>query len=201
MTFSVLLVCTGNICRSPLGERLLQSRLPATAPITVSSVGTHAVLGMGIDAPSALALRDLGVESDGHAARPLTAAEIGDADVILTAESAHRSVVVRADPPAFRKTFTMREFGRLGAALPPLDVEPTPDQLRARVALIADQRGVVEVAVAGADEIGDPYGARAEVARQTAADIAAAVDAIVSALGLPLAPRDRGPDGARGGGV
>ena len=190
----MLFVCTGNICRSPLGARLLESRLDASAPIEVSSAGTRAVTGMSIDAPSALALRDLGVESDGHVARQLTAEDIDAADLILTAEAAHRSAILRADPLTFRKSFTMREFGRLGAALAPLDVKPTVEQLRARVVRVADQRGWVEAPAPGADEIGDPFGARLDVARQTAADIALAVDAIVSALGLqPAQPKSTSP--------
>jgi protein-tyrosine phosphatase len=186
--FTVLFVCTGNICRSPLGERLLSSRINTSAPIIVSSAGTHAMAGMGIDAPSAFALRGLGVESDGHVARQLTAEHVSGADLLLTAETAHRSAIVRASPLTFRKTFTMREFGRLGAALGPLDGPPTVAQLRARVVEVADQRGLVEAPLPGADEIGDPFGAPLDVARQTAMSISVAVDAIVAALGLPLPP-------------
>jgi protein-tyrosine phosphatase len=188
--FSVLFVCTGNICRSPLAERMLRSRLDASAPIRVSSAGTAAVVGMGIDGPSALALRDLGLDGDGHTARQLTAELITSVDLILTAETVHRSAIVRAAPLTFRKTFTMREFGRLGAALPAPEEEPTVDRLRARVVQVADQRGWVEAPAPGADEIGDPFGARLEVARRTAADISDAIDATISALGLPLPPID-----------
>ena len=188
MTLSVLFVCTGNICRSPLGERLLRSRLAASAPVRVSSAGTAAMVGMGIDGPSALALRELGVDDDGHVAQQLTAAQIDGADLILTAQTAHRSAIVRADPFTFRRTFTMREFGRLGAALEPLDGDPTVEQLRARVVQVADQRGSVEAPAPGADEISDPFGARTDVARQTAEDISTAVNAIISALGLVAPP-------------
>jgi protein-tyrosine phosphatase len=191
MDFTVLFVCTGNICRSPLGERLLEARLDPSVPIRVISAGTHAMAGMGIDAPSARALRDLGVDGDGHIARQLTADHISEADLILTAESAHRSAILQADPLAFRKTFTMREFGRLGAALPPMTEPPTMERLRSRVGEVAGQRGLVEAPATGDDEVGDPYGAPFEVARQTAATISVAVDAILTALGLPSQPHAR----------
>lgn len=187
----MLVVCTGNICRSPLGERLLASRLDASAPIRVYSSGTHAMVGLGIDGPSALALRELGVDSDGHVAQQLSTAHIDGADLILTAESAHRSAIVQAYPLTFRKTFTMREFGRLGAALPPLGGEPTAERLRSRVVEVADQRGLIEAPAPGDDEVGDPFGAPLELARLTATDISLAVDAIVSALGL--LPRNSPP--------
>ena len=187
----MLFVCTGNICRSPLGERLLASRLNASAPIRVYSAGTHAVVGMGIDGPSALALQELGINAGGHVAQQLTAELVDGADLILTAESAHRSAIVQVHPLNFRNTFTMREFGRLGASLGPLDGPPTVERLRSRVAEVAGQRGLVEAPAAGADEVGDPFGAALEVARQTATKISVAVDAIVSALGL--LPRNSPP--------
>jgi protein-tyrosine phosphatase len=182
--FPVLFVCTGNICRSPLGERLLRARLDAEVPIRVASAGTAAMVGMGIDEPSALALRDLGVDADGHIAQQLSADQIRDAGLILTAETMHRSLIVRTDPLSFRKTFTIREFGRLGAGLTPIEGKPNFAQLRERVVQVAEQRGSVDAPASGADEIGDPFGARPEVARQTAADISTAVNAVMSALGL-----------------
>ena len=47
MTFRVLFVCTGNVCRSPLGERLFAARVDPTLSITVSSAGVHALEGSG----------------------------------------------------------------------------------------------------------------------------------------------------------
>ena len=184
MSFSVLFVCTGNICRSPLAERLLRSRLDESLPITVASAGTMGLVGYGIDAPSALALRELGVDPDGHEARRVDGALVGAADLVLTAESAHRSTVVQSDPLSFRRVFTMREFARLGAALPKLDEPVTEDDLRGRVLLVADQRGQLDPPAPGEDEIGDPFGGSPAVARATAAEISATVDGIRRALGL-----------------
>ena len=189
MTFTVLFVCTGNICRSPVAERLFAARVDSAAPVHVSSAGTHALVGRGIDPPSAAALRELGGDPDGHVARRLTAQLSAAADLILTAETSHRSIVVTADPLSYRRCFTMREFGRLGAALPRDDQAPmTATALRDRVELVAGQRGRTESAVeAGQDDITDPFRARDDVARARAAEVAQAVDAIIDVLGL--APR------------
>ena len=183
MAFNVLIVCTGNICRSPVAAQLLAHRLDPAWPVRVASAGTAAVVGYGIDAPSALALAELGVEPQAHAARRLTNEMINAADLVLTAETAHRSLVVQAEPLAFRRAFTLREFGRLGGHLASLTDPPTVDQLRQRVAEIAASRGVREPPEFGDDDIADPFGASLEVARACTAQISDALDAVVRALG------------------
>src|SRR4051795_5389163 len=69
VSFVVLFVCTGNICRSPIAERLLAARLPDPS-IRAASAGTRAMVGYGIDQTAAHVLRRLGGEPDGHGARP-----------------------------------------------------------------------------------------------------------------------------------
>lgn len=182
--FGVLFVCTGNICRSPAAELLLRARL-GSLPVAVRSAGTSGLSGHDVDAPTAFALRERGIDASPHAARRLTADMIAAADLILTAETAHRSVVVQSEPLAFRRAFTIREFARLGAELPPLAGNPTPGALRARVAEVAEQRGRIDPGAPGADEIGDPIGAGLDVARATVAMIDQALDGVVRALGLP----------------
>jgi protein-tyrosine phosphatase len=185
MSFSVLFVCTGNICRSPAAELLFRSRV-AGFPITVASAGTHGLSGHDMDAPSAFAVRELGLDPSPHAARRRTSAMTTAADLLLTADSAQRGIVLQNEPLMFRRTFTMREFARLGAGLPPIDAVDVAT-LRERVAEVAAQRGIAEPAPPGADEIADPLGGGIDTARATVAQIAGTVDAIVRALGLPLA--------------
>ncbi|MGH8861381.1 MAG: low molecular weight phosphatase family protein [Jatrophihabitantaceae bacterium] len=183
MTFSVLFVCTGNICRSPMAEFLLRARIPAMSPIRVSSAGTRALVGHAVDAPSAVALRELGVDPSGHAARQLVPDLVRDADVVLTAETRHSAAIVRTSPLAFRTVFTMREFARLTVGLPPVTARDA-DGLRAWVSEVADRRGSVEAPEPGGDEIGDPFGAGLEQARQCAAVVSAVVDTIMQSLGM-----------------
>ncbi|MCW2496671.1 hypothetical protein [Jatrophihabitans sp.] len=183
MSFSVLIVCTGNICRSPLAERLLTARLGA-APVVVTSAGTGALVGRGVDEPSALVLRELGGDPTGHQARRLTRELANAADLILTAESSHRSTLLQAEPTLFRRTFTLREFARLGAAQPPLAPPITDSALRSRVVEVAAQRGWIEPAAPGLDEIGDPFGAGLEMARLVGGQISDAVDGVILSMGL-----------------
>jgi protein-tyrosine phosphatase len=184
VVFSVLFVCTGNICRSPMAERLFRVRVDPALPTAATSAGTAGLPDRPMDAPSACALRELGGDPDGHAGRRLTEAMVADADLILTAELAHRAVIVQADPLAFRRTFTLREFGRLGAALGPLSSPVGVQELRERVRAVAAERGNVGPAGPRGDDIDDPYGAAIDVARLRAGEVAAAVDDVIGALGL-----------------
>jgi protein-tyrosine phosphatase len=136
-----------------------------------------------MDTPSLISLRELGGDSNGHVARPFTGALAEVADLVLTAESGHRAHVLQAVPLAFRKTFTIREFARLGAGLGPL-AAPDEDAVRARVAEVASRRGLADPAAAGADDIGDPFGATLSVARACASALAEAIDGVLAALGL-----------------
>ena len=109
--FSILAVCTGNVCRSPAVERLLASKLGPT--VTVSSAGTHALVGHPISDPMAALLLDSDVEPDSFAARRLSEPMLKEADLILSMTRAQRGLVVELWPPAVRRTFTLRELARL----------------------------------------------------------------------------------------
>ena len=92
---SVLVVCVGNICRSPLGEAVLARALPG---LRLSSAGLAAVVGHGADADAARAAAEVGLDLSGHVARQLTA-EIGAAqDLILVMEPGHRAEIFRRFP-------------------------------------------------------------------------------------------------------
>jgi protein-tyrosine phosphatase len=188
--FGVLMVCTGNICRSPAAQLLLRRRL-AALPVDVSSAGTGGLTGHEMDAPSAQALLELGVDPFVHLARRLTHDQVERAGLILTADSSHRSRIVQDAPLSFRRTFTMREFARLGADLADLpdgvavtDSEALRMALDERVGVVAAQRGWVEPAAPGGDDIGDPLGGGIVAARTAVSAIAEAIDGVITSLGL-----------------
>lgn len=96
---SVLVVCVGNICRSPLGERLLAVRLAERgSAVMVSSAGIGALVGDGADETAAAVALGHGISLDGHIARQFTR-EIGLAhDLILTMEPGHRREIIKVAP-------------------------------------------------------------------------------------------------------
>ena len=82
----ILVVCVGNICRSPTAERLLRSRLPA---LTVESAGLGALVGKGADARAASVAAGHDISLDGHCARQLSGAMCRESELILAMEKRH----------------------------------------------------------------------------------------------------------------
>lgn len=97
----ILVVCVGNICRSPTGERLLRERLPGRQ---VSSAGVSALVDKPADKIASEVAELHGLSLEGHSARQLTRAFCQDADLILVMEKGHISAVTAIDPGARGKT-------------------------------------------------------------------------------------------------
>jgi protein-tyrosine phosphatase len=187
MTFTVLFVCTGNICRSPSAELLFRDRLRDGADVRVSSAGTHGLDGYGVDQPTALALRELGIDPNGHRSRRLDANLLEAADLILTAASNERAIVLQTRPLLLTRTFTLREFCRLAATgelAHSTSNAVTASDLRLRVAEIARTRDSTVRAGIGQDDIPDPFGASLAVTRATVTAISTYVDAALDGLNL-----------------
>lgn len=90
-TFRILIVCTGNICRSPMAEGLLKSVLPLASyrRITVCSAGTHATGGLPAESGAVRAAREHGVDIGGHRSQALDGSLIARAGLILVMEKQH----------------------------------------------------------------------------------------------------------------
>ncbi len=96
---SILVVCVGNICRSPVGERLLAARLAERgSSVAVSSAGIGALVGHAADETATAVATENGISLDGHVARQFSR-ELGLAhDLILTMEPGHRREIINAAP-------------------------------------------------------------------------------------------------------
>jgi protein-tyrosine phosphatase len=180
MPFTVLYVCTGNVCRSPMAELML--RALSTDDITISSAGLRALVGYGIDDGSAAALRNRGIDPTGHRARQFEPAMATAADLILTAEVTHRDAILGQLPTLLRRTFTIPEFARLAG-----HVEPGAAPSEA-VTAAAGLRGVLGPAAPGSDDVPDPFRASAERTEPVAALIEAATRTAAAALQLTTIP-------------
>jgi protein-tyrosine phosphatase len=112
--FSILVVCTGNICRSPLAEQLLIAQLSALGlNLLVRSAGTSAHAGATMPPQAAAVSRRYGGRPEHHHANSLTADLVADADLVLTATRDHSHAVVQLHPRAVRFTYTLAQFARL----------------------------------------------------------------------------------------
>ncbi len=99
---SILVVCTGNICRSPIGERLLRKRLPG---VKVKSAGVHGLVKHPADVAA-----NHGVSLEGHAGRKLTAEMARNYDLILAMESEHIAQVTAIAPEVRGKTMLFGQW-------------------------------------------------------------------------------------------
>ncbi|MFU8852641.1 phosphotyrosine protein phosphatase [Micromonospora sp. SL1-18] len=174
--FTVLHVCMGNICRSPMAERLLVlavgERLRRLGVDTAGvdelvhshSAGTggwHA--GEGMNPPAARQITSRGGDVVGFAARKLRSDLIDAADLVLTATVDQQEYVVALRPDAAARTFVLGEFGRLlggvdRSGLPPVEVTPAAVYARG-VALVAAVDAARQGAAAlSTDDLDDPWG-------------------------------------------
>jgi protein-tyrosine phosphatase len=186
--FKVLFVCTGNIHRSVMAERLMRSRIRPGLPVAIRSAGTQAGVDYPIGEHSAVALKELGADPEGHKPQQLQAAVAASADLILTAEIAHRQIVLLETPAALRRAFSLREFARLVEHIEPL--KPSDpfdlDAVRVQVLQVSAQRGLARQPTRSED-IADPVGASLNETRERAREIAECVDIVIGALGLGYA--------------
>ncbi|WP_209717741.1 hypothetical protein [Marmoricola sp. OAE513] len=170
-TFSVLFVCIGNVCRSPVGERLLAARLP-TDRFTVSSAGVGAMVGYAMSKYAAAELVGYGGDPKGFAARQLTPDLIEGADLILTATRDLRSQVLSESPGALRRTFTILEF----AALTGMNDATSPAEVVKWAGAHRSAAGSVE------QDVPDPFRRGPEMHAAAAAAIHDAVQQIAEGL-------------------
>jgi protein-tyrosine phosphatase len=176
----VLVVCEGNIARSPAAATILQARLPAG--FEVASAGTRGLPEHPVWPPYAERLLAQGLDPDGHLSRPLDAQTVRSSDLILASTRAQCSVVVTNDPLALRKTFTLGGFARMLRALQ--DQGVALDDLPAVIA----ERGLLVPVHTDGDDIPDPYRAPAKVAEESWDLLTRACDDIVSGLAAVLGP-------------
>jgi protein-tyrosine phosphatase len=179
--FTILCVCTGNVCRSPAAERLLAARLGPG--VTVASAGTLGLVGRAIEPRMAAHLAALGLEDVGFTARRLTEADVSRADLVLGLTREHRAEAVELAPAAVRRAFTLLEFARLLGRIQPGELPDTSvaDRLRAAVPLAAARRQMV-IGPVDADDVVDPYRLAQEVYDQSFSAIRVAVDTIADRL-------------------
>lgn len=158
------MVCTGNICRSPLGESLLKNEL-SRLPVQISSAGTHAMVGQPMHSPVQEFANEFGLSSTVlHQAQQLTVGMLKESDLILAMDRGHRREIVEMLPRASRHTFTLREFARLADQVSNEDMamrlgHSSLELLRGAVESVAQLRGTLPLLDDPSQEdVVDPYG-------------------------------------------
>lgn len=187
MALHLLVVCTGNLCRSPVAEVVLRSALRGSGDsgITVTSAGTRAAVGAGMPEEAVqMALRGGANEALAreHRARALAAADLESADLVLTATRRHRADVVAERPALLRRTFTLREVGRLAPLVSGwVEGHLAEERLSSLTGLLPAARGRWPVTGAE-DDLVDPYRQGAAVWRRCEQEALPAVAALIDVV-------------------
>ena len=106
---SVLVVCAGNICRSPTAEYLLKEKL-AAKNISVSSAGLTALEGKPADSTAKQLAQAHGINMDSHQGRQLNSQLVAENSVILVMEQRHLDDLHSRYPEARGKTFLLGKW-------------------------------------------------------------------------------------------
>lgn len=109
MIKSILVVCVGNICRSPTAQALLQSKL-ADAKIRVTSAGLGALVDKPVDTTAAEVMQAAGYALPAHKARQLTTDMLREADLILAMENRHLQSIHAMAPQARGKAMLLGKW-------------------------------------------------------------------------------------------
>jgi RpiB/LacA/LacB family sugar-phosphate isomerase len=141
---TILFVCTGNVCRSPMAEGLFRNAVKGRGGFRVMSAGVGAVDGQ---APSGAAIRvmqEIGIDISGQRSRMLTAQWVEQADYIFGMTRGHVESIALLYPQATEKTFLLREFDDTLDAFE----KDVPDPIGGSVEVYRDCRDQIEQGLA-----------------------------------------------------
>lgn len=194
----ILVVCTGNIARSPFCEGLLQEharrRWGTDPPVRVHSVGVHGLDGRGAVREMQDEAASRGVDLSSHRGTAVRPEDVHDADLVIAMTEGHRRRLVQSAPAAKERVFTLKELARLLTGVEaPDDGLAAAERVRA-VARRAHRARPRAPQATGPEDVRDPYGG----SRAGYRDVATEIDDLVSEIAPVLFGGDDA-DTPRGG--
>ncbi|GAA0841525.1 protein-tyrosine-phosphatase [Marinobacter szutsaonensis] len=117
----ILIVCVGNICRSPMAEYLLRARLHEQSGKQIHSAGIGALVDKPADETALELLKEQGIDATGHRARQVTQKMLASADLILAMEEGHLKRLHEIAPQIRGRAFLLGKWQ---------NSQPVPDPYR-----------------------------------------------------------------------
>lgn len=191
----VLVVCTGNVCRSPYIAGRLQVAMDDSwgeGEVIVESAGTWALTGQSMDPLAAERLVAVGGDAAGFTARDLTRELLTEAALVITATREHRQRVVRLHPLAWQRAHALVDLAQLcgGHEMPPFErtseTMTAGEWFAATVPWLTAQRGRVSPVPDEQSGITDPYGRDEAAFDAMVAEVEAVLPPVVRVLGRHL---------------
>lgn len=195
MTFRILTVCTGNICRSPVAELILANSL-ADLDVQVSSRGTGALVGHGVPEQAQKIASLHGIDATHHLAQQINEASLKEADLVLAMARDHRRLTVEITPASMRRSFTLRELARIADAVQPdlkavianANVSTADEGMRVAIAHATIMRGTVPPPDSPDDlDVVDPYRRSDETYARSFAELKPAAETVARYLAAAAA--------------
>ena len=179
----ILVVCTGNICRSPIAHGLLVDRLSRQggSEIEVRSVGTWGRTGSPATREAVAAAAEHGIDIRKHRSAGFTPEPAAWADLIITMTSEQAEEVLEQVPDAAAKTFTLKELVAILRSLPAPEGQPTREALMRRIVQGHGVRSGDYSAPVDLD-VADPLGLSDAVYRAVAAELQGLVEELLRGL-------------------
>ncbi|MFT3860690.1 hypothetical protein [Micropruina sp.] len=181
----ILFVSERDVCRSVLAASILRAANPLPS-VEIRHAGMTAVVGVPADPLTvSIGRRLLGVDLADHVASQVTNDEIASAGLILTATRAIRSQIVRAYAPAIRRSFTIRQVGRILSSSTHTfnpGASDATETLSAFVRFLNQERSPLGLGRSYNDDIIDPHGQRAQVHEFAAREIVSSVGLLSGAF-------------------
>ena len=189
-----LVVCTGNICRSPMAEAMLRAECSQRGMSDlIASAGVAAVPGQAATQEAVRAVRAWGVDLSGHRSRFSTHELVEGSSLVLTMEVAHVVRLVSSNPEGFPTTFTLRELvERVETVAGPRSDRP----LQEWVAALNEGRSAGGLLARVDLDVADPYGHSEAAYRRCAEELhdlcSRAAVALWGKAPVPLSARQGG---------
>jgi glycine hydroxymethyltransferase len=186
---SILVVCTGNICRSPMATGFLRELLRerGASNIRIESAGVQGWEDSPPTPEAVRALEERGIDISDHMARRLSRSSVEDVSLVLAMAADHREAVQRVAPLASDRTFTLKEFVQLldqvsTMGIADFDGGPPAERLELAIQAANHVRSLPDRRELTDEDVADPLGLGIEAFRAAAWELGELTERLANAV-------------------